>query len=87
MNEEQEKKNVDSLREMLATAISLGMICSNNLIAGSILDEKRKDIVVKMEDLYHSISAFLAVSGIEVSADEALPVFKELVSQLSTGEK
>lgn len=85
MQERQEERTIESLKEMLATAIALGMACSPDLISGSVLDEERSSIVGQMKALHRAVGVFLESAGIEKSADDALPVFQELVSQLPTG--
>ncbi|PHM28004.1 hypothetical protein [Xenorhabdus budapestensis] len=76
---------INALKEMMARAVMLGLSCSENKMQGSILDEQNVDIVSKLMSLYESTNHFLTVAGIEKAADEILPLYKEIISQLPEG--
>ncbi|WP_340621274.1 hypothetical protein [Xenorhabdus siamensis] len=73
---------INILKEMMAKAVMFGLSCSENKMQVSILDDQNVDIVSKLMSLYESTNHFLTVAGIEKSADEILPLYKEVISQL-----
>ncbi|MEB7885626.1 hypothetical protein [Serratia fonticola] len=73
---------VGALKELVARAIMLGMSCSEKDMQGSILEMQNADIVEKMILLHESTGDFLAAAGIAKTADEILPLLKEITFQL-----
>ncbi|MDE9590592.1 hypothetical protein, partial [Xenorhabdus bovienii] len=69
MESKVEDSVINALKEMMAKAVMLGLSCSEDKMQGSILQEKNTDIVSKLTSLYQSINNFLAVAGIDKSAD------------------
>ncbi|KMW74684.1 hypothetical protein TI10_02645 [Photorhabdus luminescens subsp. luminescens] len=73
---------INALKEVMARAVMLGLSCSENKMQGSILDEQNADIVSKFMSLYQSTDKFLTAVGITKTADEILPLYKEIISQI-----
>ncbi|WP_319925458.1 hypothetical protein [Xenorhabdus littoralis] len=86
MESKVEDSVINALKEMMAKAVMLGLSCSEDKMQGSILQEKNTDIVSKLTSLYQSTNNFLAVAGIDKSADEILPLYNEIISQLPEGK-
>ncbi|MCC8366066.1 hypothetical protein J8V57_07190 [Xenorhabdus sp. PB61.4] len=80
--DKKEDSFINALKEMMAKAMMLGLSCSENKMQVSILDDQNIEIVSKLISLYESTNNFLVIAGIEKSADEILPLYKEIISQL-----
>lgn len=72
----------DAMKEMVASAVMLGLSCSAQSMQGSILDESNDDIVQKIMSLHRATGDFLIIAGLDNTADEIMPLFREIIFQL-----
>ncbi len=79
---------VDSLKNMLARAMLLGMSVGQKGISDSVFDEKNSGLVFDVASLAESTHKFLLASGLDqVETDSVIPLYKEISTQRPLGRE
>lgn len=85
MQQPSEEAVKDSIKEMLASAMALGMAFSDKQIVGDLYDSQHVSLINDIEVLAESVKQFLNVNNLgDVSVEDLLPLYKEIVTQLPT---